>query len=76
MEAKKKRSEWAGRYNERLPRSAYDDQPLEEGQEGGSSVDLSTESNVERPRANGDALWSPDEERFYGQNGEIGRAHV
>lgn len=70
MERQKKRSQWAGRYNDRTSTTAYDDQPLEEGQEGGSSVDVSTEDNAPQQQANGDTLWNPDDERFYGQNGD------
>ncbi|KAG0707749.1 hypothetical protein DFH29DRAFT_595896 [Suillus ampliporus] len=56
------RSQWAGRYNDRNPHSALDEQPLEEGQMGPSrstTQDPSTKPN------NGDALWKDGDESFY-----------
>ena len=59
-----RKSLWAKRYDERLPRSALEGQPLEEGQEGpASSINLSTMEN-ERSRQNGE-LWRPADERYY-----------
>ncbi|THH27505.1 hypothetical protein EUX98_g6698 [Antrodiella citrinella] len=67
IKRKQRRSQWAGRYQDRLPRSTLEGRPYEEGQEGGSSVDISTE-DVARPATgpNGE-LWNPEEEQFYGQ---------
>ncbi|CCM04579.1 uncharacterized protein FIBRA_06760 [Fibroporia radiculosa] len=71
---KERRSQWATRYNDRLPASTLRDQPYEEGQEGGaSSVDLASQDGDARPGAhrNGSGeLWSHNEERFYGANGD------
>jgi len=70
IKRKERRSQWAGRYQDRLPRSTLENQPYEEGQEGGSSVDISTE-DVSRPGAtgpNGEPLWDSTQEQFYGQN--------
>jgi len=71
IKRKERRSQWAGRYNDRLPRSTLEEQPLEEGQEGGSSIDLSNEDAGTRPRTNGSGeFWSRREEQYYGGNGD------
>ena len=67
IKRKERRSQWAGRYSERNPHSALRDQPLEDGQEGSSSVDLSEENGDARQQRGGE-FWNPNEERFYGQN--------
>ena len=67
IKRKERRSQWANRYSERNPHSALADQPLEEGQEGGSSIDLSEENADARQQRNGE-YWNPNEERFYGQS--------
>jgi hypothetical protein len=68
IKRKERKSQWATRYNDRLPHSALDGQPLEEGQEvGSSSVDLSNEeTRARRQQSNGD-LWRSEEESFYNQ---------
>jgi len=69
IERNKKKSQWAGRYNDRLPTSTLENQPYEEGQERGSSTDLSSEGQPTR-RANGD-FWRPEDESYYGgRNGD------
>ncbi|KAI9057876.1 hypothetical protein FKP32DRAFT_1582749 [Trametes sanguinea] len=73
IKRKERRSQWANRYNERLPRSTLEDRPYEEGQEGGSSIDLPSEEAGARPRNNtngSSGYWDPREERYYGQNGD------
>ncbi|KAI0372876.1 hypothetical protein BV20DRAFT_1042231 [Pilatotrama ljubarskyi] len=71
IKRKERRSQWANRYNERLPRSDYEGRPYEEGQEGGSSIDLASEEQGTGSRTNGDGgYWNPREERYYGQNGD------
>lgn len=68
IERHQRRSQWAARYNDRLPNSTLEGQPYEEGQEQGSSVDLSTASAPGvRPQKqpNGD-LWRPEDESYYG----------
>ncbi|KAI8989647.1 hypothetical protein BD414DRAFT_438731 [Trametes punicea] len=73
IKRKERRSQWANRYNERLPRSALEGIPYEEGQEGGSSIDLPSEEQGARTRPNGngsEGYWDPREERYYGQNGD------
>ncbi|KAI0724018.1 hypothetical protein C8T65DRAFT_564521 [Cerioporus squamosus] len=69
IKRKERRSQWAHRYNDRLPRSTLEGQPLEEGQEGGSSVDLSEENSRDANGRRGE-YWNPTEERYYGQNGD------
>jgi hypothetical protein len=67
IERHQRRSQWAARYNDRLPNSTLEGQPYEEG-ERGSSVDLSTPSvSGTRPQRqpNGD-LWRPEDESYYG----------
>ncbi|CAL1705059.1 unnamed protein product [Somion occarium] len=66
IKRKERRSQWANRYNDRLPRSTLEEAPYEEGQEGGSSVDLSVEGQESRQRTG--ELWSPQDETYYGQH--------
>ncbi|KIM87090.1 hypothetical protein PILCRDRAFT_815546 [Piloderma croceum F 1598] len=74
IERNKKKSQWAGRYNDRLPHSTLEDQPYEEGQERGSSTELSSEGPPAR-RPNGD-LWNEEDESYYvGRNGDAASAH-
>jgi hypothetical protein len=64
---KERKSQWANRYNDRLPHSALEGQAYEEGQEGGSSVDLSQEGGSagrNRRQGNGE-LWRPEDENYY-----------
>jgi len=77
IERNKKKSQWAGRYNDRLPNSTLENQPYEEGQERGSSTELSSEGHsTTRPGpANGD-LWREEDESYYGgRNGDAASAH-
>lgn len=68
---KERRAQWAGRYNDRLPNSTLRNQPYEEGQEAGSSIDLASDENSLRQRPNGSGeFWSRNEERYYSQNGD------
>ncbi|KAJ7582712.1 hypothetical protein C8J56DRAFT_955547 [Mycena floridula] len=61
---KERKSQWANRYNDRLPTSTLEGRPYEEGQEQGSSVDLSSDGHPQR-QPNGD-LWRPEDEQYYG----------
>ncbi|KAH9911066.1 uncharacterized protein B0H18DRAFT_893627 [Fomitopsis serialis] len=71
IKRKERRSQWASRYNDRLPSSTLRDQPYEEGQEGSSSVDLASENGDARQRTNGSGeFWSRNEEQFYGASGQ------
>ncbi|KAI0695698.1 hypothetical protein BC835DRAFT_1345348 [Cytidiella melzeri] len=66
IKRKERKSQWAGRYNERNPHSTLADQQYEDGQEGGSSIDLSNEGEGSRHRnGNTGEYWNPDEEQFY-----------
>ncbi|KAH7107791.1 hypothetical protein BKA62DRAFT_684458 [Auriculariales sp. MPI-PUGE-AT-0066] len=59
---KQKRSQWANRYNERLPQSTLEGAPYEEGQDPGSR-----DSVVETARRTGTGqLWNANDEEFYG----------
>ncbi|KAI1794572.1 hypothetical protein LXA43DRAFT_995642 [Ganoderma leucocontextum] len=75
IKRKERRSQWANRYNDRLPRSTLEGRPLEDGEVGGSSIDL-PEDGASRSRSgrgnsnNNNELWNPNEERYYGQNGD------
>lgn len=62
IQKNKKKSQWAGRYNDRLPHSTLEDQPYEEGQEPRSSAEV----HGQKPNANGD-LWRPEDESYYGE---------
>ncbi|KAF8964687.1 hypothetical protein BDZ97DRAFT_1659952 [Flammula alnicola] len=67
IKRKERKSQWANRYNDRLPHSTLEGQPYEEGQERDSSVDLSLEGGANgRPKRqpNGD-LWRPEDEAYY-----------
>ncbi|KAJ3514831.1 hypothetical protein NLJ89_g2134 [Agrocybe chaxingu] len=66
IKRKERKSQWAARYNDRLPHSALEGQPYEEGQEQGSSVELSVENRNGKPQRqpNGD-LWRPEDESYY-----------
>lgn len=70
IKRKERKSQWASRYNDRLPHSTLEGQPLEEGQEAGSSsVDLSAEGNRGfRQSSNGTSeLWKSEDEIYYNQ---------
>jgi hypothetical protein len=66
IKRKERKSQWASRYKDRSPQSALEGQPYEEGQEHGSSVDISLESGNAKSRKepNGE-LWRPEDEQFY-----------
>jgi len=69
IKRKEQRSQWAARYNDRLPNSTLEGQPYEEGQEQGSSIDISSaDGQGARPQQhpNGD-LWRPEDESYYGE---------
>ncbi|TFK42580.1 hypothetical protein BDQ12DRAFT_676444 [Crucibulum laeve] len=66
IKRKERKSQWASRYKDRLPQSTLEGQPYEEGQEQGSSIDLSTDGDSSRPRRqpNGE-LWNQEDEQYY-----------
>lgn len=65
IERKKKRSQWASRYDERLPHSALEGQELEEGQVAGNTSN--SELGDPSTRRNGDptTLWREEDENYY-----------
>lgn len=83
IERNKKRSQWAGKYNDRLPHSTFEGQEYAEGEvgsvndydNGGSGNANSRPESIlgpeerERSRKNKDnSLWSQSDERYYGQS--------
>jgi len=79
IKRKERKSQWATRYNERLPHSALEGQELEEGETEGPSGGRSREDSIltdenGRPRRtntmDGETYWRAEEERYYGQNND------
>lgn len=70
LNRRRKRTQWANRYNDRVPRSTWEGAQYAEGQEpGGSSVELSNESNANNARSGAnDGLWRQEDEQYYGAN--------
>ncbi|KIY70924.1 hypothetical protein CYLTODRAFT_161036 [Cylindrobasidium torrendii FP15055 ss-10] len=60
---KQKKSQWASRYNDRLPHSTLDDAPYAEGQQPTrNSVDTGSDEVRRQPS---DGLWRPEDESYY-----------
>jgi hypothetical protein len=81
IERKKKKSQWATRYAERLPGSTLEGQEVEEGQEPGRSSE-NVHENGATTQTRQATLWNQDDESFYGggrsstslkSNGSAGR---
>jgi len=73
IERKKKKSQWAYRYNDRLPNSALEGQDYEEGEVPGRSREgtIDSQQSIGKPNgANQDGLWREEDEQYYGQNGD------
>jgi hypothetical protein len=69
IKRKERRSQWANRYEERLPNSTLDDRPVEEGQNpNASNLNSSTDSVAQARRGPDGQLWNAEEEQFYGQS--------
>lgn len=66
MDRRKKRSEWAKRYGERLPHSTLENQAYEEGQLPDSSDNRSTSPSTAPPGHS--EYWREDEEHFYDES--------
>jgi len=69
LERRRKRTQWANRYNDRAPRSTWEGAEYAPGQEpGDSSVDFSNDhsNNNARSGTNGE-LWRPEDEQYYGK---------
>jgi hypothetical protein len=67
IERKKKKSQWATRYSERLPTSTHEGQEVEEGQVARRSSENVNENGPTQTRQG--TLWTPEEESFYGGPG-------
>ncbi|KAF9454493.1 hypothetical protein P691DRAFT_638054, partial [Macrolepiota fuliginosa MF-IS2] len=74
IKRKERRSQWATRYKDRLPQSTLEGLPYEEGQEVGSSEDLTiVEENRPRQQPNGD-LWKSEDEQYYNNDRKANKA--
>jgi len=67
IKRKERRSQWAKRYDERLPQSTLEDRPVEEGQNPDTSTTTSEIDSVARQTGDGE-LWSAQEEQYYGES--------
>lgn len=78
MERRQKRSEWAARYNDRLPHSVFEGQEYAEGEvpdpPSRENSIRDPESRARRERQQQEGLWNEEEERYYGQR-ERGRGN-
>lgn len=70
IERKKRKSQWATRYSERLPNSTLDEQAYEEGQVPGRPAQL--DENGPSSRTNTGSLWTHEEESYYGRPDHAG----
>jgi hypothetical protein len=68
IKRKERKSRWASRYNDRVPRSTLESQSLEEGQQSQGSVDNLSENGQPAGPANG-GLWQSQEEQYYVRDG-------
>ncbi|EJD06060.1 uncharacterized protein FOMMEDRAFT_104518 [Fomitiporia mediterranea MF3/22] len=79
IESNKKRSQWASRYNDRLPHSALEGQEYAEGEipDANGRPDSILEPDA-RARRDNQQLWTEQDERYYGQRNSVqgsGRWH-
>ena len=65
------RSQWAKRYDERLPNSTLDDADLAEGEEGGNYVPSRTIDEEEVARRRREGLWTNEEEEYYNEGERV-----
>ncbi|THH10206.1 hypothetical protein EW145_g1492 [Phellinidium pouzarii] len=76
IERNRKRSQWASRYNDRLPHSAYEGQPLAEGEVADHSGRPDSLLEPDARTRNGQGqFWSEEEERYYGKNSNGNTGH-
>ncbi|KAG7571274.1 hypothetical protein FFLO_00786 [Filobasidium floriforme] len=68
------KSQWAKRYDERLPNSTLDEADLAEGEEGGNYVPSRTIDEEEVARRRREGLWSNEDEEYYNEEREHDRA--
>jgi hypothetical protein len=67
------KSQWAKRYDERLPNSTLDEADLAEGEEGGNYVPSRTIDEEEVARRRREGLWSNEDEEYYNEGERPGR---
>ncbi|GJJ12408.1 hypothetical protein Clacol_006650 [Clathrus columnatus] len=67
IERKQRKSQWANRYNERLPHSTLEDREVEEGQVPSQSLETNN-GNQQQPSDRTD-LWDASDESYYGRDG-------
>lgn len=67
LDRKKAKSQWATRYDERLPESTLVGQDLAEGEEGDNYVPHGVEDEERARRARNEGLWTRDEEHYYNE---------
>jgi len=67
IKRKERRSQWASRYDERLPNSTLDNQPVEEGQNP-EIASLSSSTDQTRRRGADGELWNAQDEQYYNQS--------
>lgn len=66
IERNARKSEWASRYNDRDTNDSYANRPVEDGQI--PDAPRPPPKNTSRTDSNGDALWNPEEEGYYGES--------
>ena len=69
-ERRKKKNQWAKRFDERNNQSAHIGQALEEGEEGDNYVPVSEQEEERRRRMEHEGLWNDDEDTGYYNEGE------
>ncbi|KAF8350706.1 hypothetical protein F5887DRAFT_940536 [Amanita rubescens] len=72
IERKKRKSQWATRYNDRNPTSQFEGQAYEEGQIPDREEDTVSQRNGQQDTGNGE-LWKKDDESYYSKT-ETGRS--
>lgn len=72
IKRKQKKSEWAFRYNDRLPHSALEGQQYEEGEVAGPSREDSIINEPSGSSRRDDGLWRDGDEQYYNANGDKG----
>ncbi|EJD44050.1 hypothetical protein AURDEDRAFT_114380 [Auricularia subglabra TFB-10046 SS5] len=73
---KERKSQWANRYNERLPHSTLEGQPYEDGQVPGSHPDSIIEGQEPQRRNADGTLWNPEDEQYYGSSSRAAGSSV
>ncbi|KAF8654135.1 hypothetical protein AX16_003666 [Volvariella volvacea WC 439] len=63
IQRKARKSQWAHRYNDRLPNSTLDGQPYEEGQ--APSIASAEDTTATNPKRQNSGLWRPEDESYY-----------